>query len=75
MEMAIEVKGNDELKLFKIGKLNLGGKSKEWFKKLIATPTNWQAMKVTMSLKYGTIDKKEVRAKLDLIKQEPKQHV
>jgi len=45
LEMAIEVRGIDELK------------SKEWFKKLIATPMNRQAMKVAMLLKYGTIDK------------------
>jgi hypothetical protein len=32
-------------------------------------------MKATMLLKYGTIDKEEVKAKLDLIKQEPKQWV
>jgi hypothetical protein len=28
-----------------------------------------------MLLKYGTIDKEEIRAKLDCIKQEPKQRV
>jgi hypothetical protein len=32
-------------------------------------------MNATMLLKYGTIDKEEVKAKLDLIKQEPKQWV
>jgi hypothetical protein len=29
-------------------------------------------MKVAMMLKYGTIDKEEIKAKLDFIKQEPK---
>jgi hypothetical protein len=38
--MVAEVKGIDELKLFEIGKLNLKGKSKEWFKNLVATLTN-----------------------------------
>jgi hypothetical protein len=71
--MAVKVRGIDELKLFKIGRLNIRGKSKERFKKLIATLMDWQALKAAMLLKYGTIDKKEVRAKLDLIKQEPKQ--
>ncbi len=39
------MKGIDELKLFKIGRLNLRDKYKEWFKKLATTPTNWQTMK------------------------------
>jgi hypothetical protein len=56
------------LKLFKIGKLNVKGKSKEWFKILTTTPTNWQTMNGTMLLKYGIIDKEEIRSKLDLIK-------
>jgi hypothetical protein len=63
------------LKLFKIGRLNLKGKFKEWFKELMAVPIDWQTMKATMLLKYGTIDKEEIKAKLDLIKQEPKQRV
>jgi hypothetical protein len=32
-------------------------------------------MKATMLLKYGTVDKEKMRAKLDSIKQEPKQRV
>jgi hypothetical protein len=51
------------------------GKSKEWLKKLMVVPTDWWTMKATMLLKYGTVDKEEVRAKLDLIKQELKQRV
>jgi hypothetical protein len=43
--MAIEMKGIGELNLIKIGKLNLINKSKEWFKKLVTAPTNWQPMK------------------------------
>jgi hypothetical protein len=38
-------------------------------------PTNWQTMKTTMLLKYGTEDKEEIIIKLDLIKLEPKQQV
>jgi hypothetical protein len=38
LEMATKVHRIDELKLFKIGKLNLQCKSNEWFKKLMATP-------------------------------------
>jgi hypothetical protein len=44
-EMTVEVYGIDELELFKIGKFNLKGKSKEWFKKLIVAPMDWQTMK------------------------------
>ncbi len=33
LEIAAKVKGIDEQKLFKIGRLNLKGKSNEWFKK------------------------------------------
>jgi hypothetical protein len=75
LEMAMEVRGIDEQKLFKIGKLNLRGKSKKWFKKLATMPTNWQAIKVVMLLKYHIMDKEEIRAKLDQVKQKPKQRV
>jgi hypothetical protein len=70
--MAAEVRGIDEQELFKISKLNLKGKSKELYKKLAIAPINWPALKVVMFLKYGTIDKEEVWAKLDQLKQEPK---
>jgi hypothetical protein len=58
-----------KLKVFKIGRRNLRGKSKDLVKKLTATPMDWWAMKVTMMLKYSTIDKEDIRAKLDFIKQ------
>jgi hypothetical protein len=38
--MVAKVRGIDELKLFEIGKFNLRGKSKEWFKKLVAILRN-----------------------------------
>jgi len=38
LEMAIEVYGIDELKLFKIGRFNIRGKLKDSVKKLTATP-------------------------------------
>jgi len=40
LKMEIKMKGINELKLFKIGRLNLRDKYKEWFKKLATTPTN-----------------------------------
>ncbi len=39
---------------------------------MVATAViDWQ----TMLLKYGTMDKEDIKAKLDVIKQEPKQQV
>jgi hypothetical protein len=70
--MVVEVREIDEQELFKISKLNLRGKSKELYKKLAISPIDWLALKVVMLLKYGTIDKEEVWAKLDQLKQEPK---
>jgi hypothetical protein len=61
LEMATKVRGIDEQKMFKIGKLNFRDKSKEWFKKLVVVLTNWQAMKVVMLLKYGIMDKEKSR--------------
>jgi hypothetical protein len=46
---------------------------KKWFKKLPITLADWQVVKANMLLKYGTIDKEEIRGKLDVIKQDPKQ--
>ncbi len=60
LEMAIEVRGIDEQKQFKIGKLNLRGKSKKWFKKLATMLANWQAIKVVVLLKYRIVDKDEI---------------
>jgi len=34
LEMAFKVRGYDEIKLFKITRLNLQGKAKDWYKKL-----------------------------------------
>ncbi len=51
------------------------GKTNEWFKKFVTTLGDWPTMKIAMLLKYGIVDKEEVRAKLDQIKQEPKQKV
>ncbi len=60
------MRGIDELKLFKIGKLNLKGKSKEWFKKLTIIPIDQQIMKGAMLFKYGIVDLKK-KSKLNWI--------
>lgn len=39
--MAAEVRDLNVDKLFKIAKLNLGGRVKEWFKKLNPTSIDW----------------------------------
>ncbi len=41
VEMVAEVKGINETKLFKIGKFNLKGKLKRWFKKMAIVPISW----------------------------------
>ncbi len=38
--MATKVRGFDEQKLFKIARLNIRRKAKEWFKKLDSAPEN-----------------------------------
>jgi hypothetical protein len=40
LEIAKNVRGIDEQKLFKIGRLNLKGKSNEWFKNMAIALTN-----------------------------------
>ncbi len=64
--MATKVRGIDEQKLFKIGRLNLRRKAKEWFKKLDGASANWHARKTTMLSKYGIVNKEEIKVKLDL---------
>jgi hypothetical protein len=46
--MASKVWGYDKVKLFKITKLNLHGKAKDWFKKLQPTLVDWNDMKTDM---------------------------
>lgn len=41
LQMAIEVQEYDEEKLFKIAKLNLHGKTKDWYKRLNFVPLDW----------------------------------
>ncbi len=66
--MVAKSKRIDEQKMFKIGRLNLQVKSKDWYNKLVITLADWPCMKVAMPLKYNTMDKEEIRAKLEQIK-------
>jgi hypothetical protein len=73
--MAAEVRDLNANKLFKIAKLNLRGRAKEWFKKLQPTPANWPELRTLIVQKYGNVDVDDIRMKLNAIKQEPKERV
>jgi hypothetical protein len=73
--MAIEVGDFNDDKLFKITKLNLCDRFKEWFKKLNPPPIDWTILRTTIVQKFGDVDAYEIRVKLNVIKQEPKKQV
>jgi len=73
--MAAEVRDLNTDKLFKIAKLNLRGRAKEWFKRLQPAPANWLELKTLIVQKYGSVDADDIRVKLDAIKQEPRERV
>jgi hypothetical protein len=73
--MATEVRDLNADKLFKIAKLNLRGRAKEWFKRLQPAPTDWNELRTLIVQKYGDVDADDIRMKLDAIKQEPKERV
>jgi len=73
--MAAEVRDLNADKLFKIAKLNLRGKTKEWFKRMQLAPADWPELRTLIVQKYGNVDADDIRTKLDAIKQEPKERV
>ncbi|CAM6006889.1 unnamed protein product [Sphagnum balticum] len=73
--MAAEVRDLTPDKLFKIAKLNLRGRAKEWFQRLQPAPADWAGLCALMIQKYGNIDADDIRMKLDAIKQEPRERV
>ncbi len=73
--MVAEVRDLNADKLFKIAKLNLRGKAKEWFRRLQLAPADWTELRNLIVQKYGGIDADDIRMKLDAIKQEPKERV
>jgi len=73
--MAAEVRDLNADKLFKIAKLNLKGRAKEWFKRMQPAPADWPELKILIVQKYGNVDADDIRMKLDAIKQEPKERV
>jgi hypothetical protein len=66
--MAAKVRDLNVDKLFKIAKLNLKGRAKEWFKKLNPTLADWIELHTWIMQKYGNIDVDDIRIKLDAIK-------
>jgi predicted component of viral defense system (DUF524 family) len=73
--MAAEVRDLNADKLFKIAKLNLRGRAKEWFKRLQPTLADWVELRTLIVQKYGDVDADDIRMKFDAIKQEPKEKV
>jgi len=75
LNMVAEVRNLNADKLFKIAKLNLRGRAKEWFKRLQPVPVDWAELRTLIVQKYGNVDTDDIRVKLDAIKQEPKERV
>jgi len=75
LTMVAEVRDLNVDKLFKIAKLNLKGRAKEWFRRLQLAPADWVELKNPIVQKYGNVDADDIRMKLDAIKQEHKETV
>jgi len=68
LTMAAEVRDLNADKLFKIVKLNLRGRAKEWFRRLQLTRVDWTELRNLIVQKYGGIDADDIWMKLDAIK-------
>jgi hypothetical protein len=75
LTMAAEVRDLAADKLFKIAKLNLRGRTRDWFRRLQPAPADWNKLRTLMVQKYGNMDVDDIRMKMDAIKQEPKKKV
>jgi hypothetical protein len=75
LTMAAEVRDLNADKLFKIAKLNLKGRAREWLRRLQPAPVDWTELRTLILQKYGNVDDDDIRAKLDAIKQEPRERV
>jgi hypothetical protein len=75
LSMAAEVRDLNADKLFKIAKLNLRGRARDWFRRLQSPPSDWMELRTSILQKYGNVDADDIRMKLDAIKQEPKERV
>jgi hypothetical protein len=68
LTMAVEVRDLDAVKLFKIAKLNLRGRARQWLRKLNPAPADWIELRTLILQKYGNVDDDDIRAKLDAIR-------
>jgi len=75
LTMAAEVRDLTPDKLFKIAKLNLRGRAKDWFRRLQLAPADWGNLRTLMIQKYGNIDADDIGMRMDAIKQEPRERV
>ncbi len=75
LTMAAEVRDLTPDKLFKIAKLNLWGRARDWFRRLQPVPANWNELRTLMVQKYDNMDANDIRMKMDAIKQEPRERV
>jgi replication fork clamp-binding protein CrfC len=75
LTMVAKVRDHNANKLFKIAKLNLRGRAKEWFKRLQPSPADWNELRALIVQKYENLDADDIQMKLDVIKQEPKEKV
>jgi hypothetical protein len=75
LTMAAKVRDLAPDKLFKIAKLSLRDRAKEWFRRLQPVPADWADLRTLMIQKYGNVDADDIRMKLDAVKQEPKERV
>jgi hypothetical protein len=75
LTMAAEVRDFNDDKLFKITKLNVHDRAKEWFKKLNPPLTDWTILRIAIVQKFSDVDAYEIRVKFDAIKQEPRERV
>lgn len=75
LQMAAEVRDYTPDKLFKVARLNLRGKAKDWVKRHAPPLTTWEELEEALIAKFGQYDAVEVKGKLDAIKQELRQRV
>jgi hypothetical protein len=75
LTMAAKVRDLNADKLFKIAKLNLRGRAREWLRRLQPAPADWTELRTLILQKYGNVNDDDIRAKLDAIKQEPRKRV
>jgi len=68
LTMAAEVRDLNADKLFKIAKLNLRGRAKEWFKRLQPALADCTKLRTLIIQKYGNVDADDTRMKFDAIK-------